>query len=118
MLTIDKLAEADLATQAKLTAAAVAQNVQKGTKGATESFNRFIEGSDSERRSVTEPEKKEFWDSFGGPPQSVPSKSGARPVGMETGKSKANSIGTSVMKGGGGVSNEREEWGDDNWERF
>ena len=93
--------------------------MQKGTKGATESFNRFVEGSDSERRSVVEPEKKDFWDSFGGATENTPSMSGTKSTLVGTGKGKsANSIGTSAMKGGGGASDGKEEWGEDGWDRF
>ena len=106
-----QLAEADLATQARLTAAAVAQNVQKGTKGAAEQFNKFVEGASeggAPQRTRVEPEKKDFWDSFRSP-------SGDRPsISASSGSKKSNTIGTAAMKGGGG----KEEWGDDAWDKF
>ncbi|KAL8896679.1 MAG: hypothetical protein Q9207_007595, partial [Kuettlingeria erythrocarpa] len=71
------LAEADLATQARLTAAQVAQNIQSSSKTAAEQFNRFVEDSGSGHHpnnpsrtraaAAAEPEKKDFWDSFGSP---------------------------------------------------
>ncbi|KAL8648751.1 MAG: hypothetical protein Q9210_004801 [Variospora velana] len=81
---VQKLAEADLATQARLTAAQVAQNIQAGSKNAAEQFNRFVEDSSSpsshssshtsplasgqpRSRTAAEPEHKDFWDSFGSP---------------------------------------------------
>ncbi|KAI4181547.1 MAG: hypothetical protein L6R41_006554 [Letrouitia leprolyta] len=70
---MQKLAEADLATQARLTAAQVAQNIQTGSKNAAEQFNRFVEDTGSSNPSSTkpkktvEPEHKDFWDSFGSP---------------------------------------------------
>ncbi|KAI4281029.1 MAG: hypothetical protein L6R35_005767 [Caloplaca aegaea] len=84
---VQKLAEADLATQARLTAAQVAQNIQAGSKNAAEHFNRFVEDSTSppppyssshtsspltsrhprSKAAATEPEHKDFWDSFGSP---------------------------------------------------
>ena len=99
LLMAGQLTEVDLATQAKLTAASIAQNVQKGTKGATDSFTRFVEGAESNQKSGVQPEKKDFWDSFGG------------------GK-KTNSIGTSAMKGGGGTGDGKDDWEDGNWDKF
>ncbi|KAL9025052.1 MAG: hypothetical protein Q9196_006060 [Gyalolechia fulgens] len=72
---MQKLAEADLATQARLTAAQVAQNIQAGGKNAAEQFSRFVEdsgpshraNSTSTPRKAAEPEHKDFWDSFGSP---------------------------------------------------
>ncbi|KAL8732276.1 MAG: hypothetical protein Q9166_002848 [cf. Caloplaca sp. 2 TL-2023] len=75
---VQKLAEADLATQARLTAAQVAQNIQAGSKNAAEQFNRFVEDSgssgtsnisagQSKSKAAVEPEHKDFWDSFGSP---------------------------------------------------
>ncbi|KAL8982954.1 MAG: hypothetical protein Q9177_005123 [Variospora cf. flavescens] len=80
---VQKLAEADLATQARLTAAQVAQNIQAGSKNAAEHFNRFVEDSTSppppyssspltsrhprSKAAAAEPEHKDFWDSFGSP---------------------------------------------------
>ena len=108
-----QLAEADLATQARLTAAAVAQNVQKGTKGAAEQFNKFVEGSGdgSSAQRAVEPEKKDFWDSFGSP--TATNRSQSPLAGGSTAK-KSSTIGTAAMKGGGG----KEEWGDDGWDKF
>ena len=108
-----QLAEADLATQARLTAAAVAQNVQKGTKGAAEQFNKFVEGSGeggSSQRAAVAPEKKDFWDSFGAP---AANRSQSPLAGGSTTK-KSSAIGTAAMKKGGG----KEEWGDDGWDKF
>lgn len=94
-----QLAEADLATQARNTAAQAAKTIQTGTKGAAEKFNNFIEneGSDPSRGvsgagSKVQPERQDFWDSFGEP---ASSKGGS-------------SIGTAAMRKGG----EKEEgWG-------
>lgn len=109
-----QLAEADLATQARLTATAVAQNVQKGTKGAAEQFNKFVEGSGeggSSQRAAAEPEKKDFWDSFGAP---AVNRSQSPLAGGGTTTKKSSTIGTAAMKKGGG----KEEWGDDGWDKF
>lgn len=107
-----QLAEADLATQARLTAAAVAQNVQKGTKGAAEQFNKFVEGTGEggSQQRAAEPEKKDFWDSFGAP---AANRSQSPLAGGSTTK-KSSTIGTAAMKRGGG----KEEWGNDGWDKF
>ena len=110
-----QIAEADLATQARLTAAQVAQKVQTGTKGAAEQFNKFVEDSGdagrakSASRSTKDPERKDFWDSFGAPAGGelgTASKMNAR--------LKPNAIGTAAMKTG-----VKEKTGDDDkWEDF
>ena len=102
-----QLAEADLATQARMTAASVGQTIQTGTKGAAEQFNRFIDeggkGGGAVRggnsKLATEPERKDFWDTFGSPDAStaVPEK-------------KSSAIGTAAMRKGGA---KEDSWGDD-----
>lgn len=100
-----QIAEADLAATARLTAAQAAKTIQTGTKGAADRFNSFVEdtgtggsGGASRPRGAVEPERRDFWDSFGD--AAVEKKSGA--------------IGTAAMrKGGGGGGGGREEgWGD------
>jgi ADP-ribosylation factor GTPase-activating protein 1 len=97
-----KLAEADLATQARVTAAQIAKTAQNSAKGAADGFNRFVEGSDGSgpgsRRAPIDESKKDFWDSFGKP---------------EAGPS---AIGTAAMRGNGtqGMGGKKEdEW--ENW---
>ena len=109
-----QLAEADIAAQARQTAASVSQNVQRGTKNAADSFNRFVEGNegDARRGAAVELEKKDFWDSFGVAPGSASAKGNS-------------SIGTSAMKGMGSggarpadrhASNANEDWGEEKWD--
>ena len=101
-----QLAEADLAAQARNTASSAAKGLQSGTKMAAERFNNFVEdsGGSTGARSKAQPEKKEFWDSFGEPEQKA-----------------GSSIGTAAMRkgggGGGGVGNggTGKEDGWDNW---
>ncbi|KAK5169287.1 hypothetical protein LTR04_005781 [Oleoguttula sp. CCFEE 6159] len=131
---MQKLAEADLATQARLTAAQLGQNLQHSTKNAAETFSKFVEGSDSlsepsgahnAGRSHVEPEKKDFWDSFGDAPKG-PTKDKKEfwddfAAAGEAVKSKAKptSIGTSAMKkpsgaaGASGAAGGKKE--DDGW---
>ncbi len=112
-----QIAEADLATQARLTAAQVAQKVQTGTKGAAEQFNKFVEDSGNAgssrgtttSRSTTEPERKDFWDSFGDSANDQQRISG----NMSSG-GKSSAIGTAAMKKG--VKDKGGE--DDKWDEF
>lgn len=112
-----QLAEADLATQARLKAAQVAQNIQSGTKNASESFNRFVEGESnptstpsSRPRDTVDPDKRDFWDSFAAAAEERSSTT-----------SKTSAIGTAAMRKGGygptgGVK--KENWDEDKWEKF
>ena len=74
------MAEADLTTQARLTAAQLAKQAQTGAKGAAENFNRFVEGQGSDgsgyRKAPLDESKKDFWDSFGKQDDSGPSNIG------------------------------------------
>ncbi|CAF9938552.1 MAG: Zn finger-containing GTPase- Activating Protein for ARF [Alectoria fallacina] len=103
--TAQKIAEADLATTARLTAAQAAKTIQTGTKGAADRFNSFVEdtgtggsGGAARSRGAVEPERRDFWDSFGD-------------AGAEK---KSGAIGTAAMRKGGGGGNEGKEegWGD------
>ncbi|KAI9719655.1 MAG: hypothetical protein M1812_003426 [Candelaria pacifica] len=133
--TAQKIAEADLATQARLTAANLGQTIQSGTKNTAETFNRFVEGqgTDENKSSSTvsrsrgaygtvDEEKRDFWDNFGGAAET------SKPSGTGLGGgSKPSAIGTAAMrKGGGGtgkvagvgVGKKDEGWEDDKWENF
>ncbi|KAL8919024.1 MAG: hypothetical protein Q9208_006990 [Pyrenodesmia sp. 3 TL-2023] len=135
---VQKLAEADLATQARLTAAQVAQNIQSSSKNAAEQFNRFVEDSASAHpnptsrtpRAAADPEKKDFWDSFGSPvaednhaapavkPQARSTMSGRNSPVKQPGRAspapaaKPNAIGTAAMRKTG------KEIEEDKWEDF
>ncbi|EAS30603.3 zinc finger protein gcs1 [Coccidioides immitis RS] len=119
------LAESDLAAQARIAAAEVSRNIQSGARGASDSFNRFVEGpSDgSSNRSTSasrrfEPERKDFWDDFAalGESRSPPlSKSGA----IGTAAMKKNTPTTTTTTTGsstGGISapKGKDDW-DENW---
>jgi len=67
--TAKQLAQSDFAAQTRMRATQLGQNVQSGALGAAESFNRFVEGSDSRTAAIAnrrgvEPERKDFWDDF------------------------------------------------------
>ncbi|KAL5348893.1 ADP-ribosylation factor GTPase-activating protein gcs1 [Pseudogymnoascus australis] len=71
-----RLAEADLAAQARITAAQFAKSAQTGAQGASrtfnDSFNRFVEGEGGGARGAggrgpLDESKRDFWDGFGRP---------------------------------------------------
>ena len=68
-------------------------------------------------KSVAQPEKKDFWDSFGGNtagPAGSSMLAGAASTSTTGGK-KESSIGTSAMKTGTGGGEKKEDWGEENW---
>jgi ADP-ribosylation factor GTPase-activating protein 1 len=105
----------------------VGQNIQTGTTAAGTAFTRFVEGDEhpaSTNRNV-EPEKKDFWDSFGAPPSgpsadkkdfwdefSSAGETKTQNKSLGTGamgaQKKPSGIGTSAMK----KKKEDETWGD------
>ncbi|KAL8995811.1 MAG: hypothetical protein Q9169_004531 [Polycauliona sp. 2 TL-2023] len=132
---VQKLAESDLTSQARLTATQVAQNIQTGSKNAAEQFNRFVEDSGSSAshprsKTAAEPEHKDFWDSFGSPAGGAEDEGtmgkegmgmggkagGGRDSPMTRGTAspvpKSNSVGTAAMRKGA------KEKADDKWEDF
>ena len=97
---MEQIAESDITKQAQQTAALAAKNIQSGTKVAAERFNNFVEDTGGASKGV-EPERKDFWDSFGD-------------AGDE--KKGGGSIGTAAMRkggGGGGGAGKKDEW--DSW---
>ena len=94
------------------------EGVQRSTKDAADSFNRFVEGGEGDSRKApgVEPEQKDFWDSFG---------AGAGSAAAAVGPKKSSAIGTSAMKGmgGGGVgggdapaAGAKEDWENEKWD--
>lgn len=123
---MQKLAEADLATQARNTAGTLGQTLQSGAANANTAFSRFVEGEsatgNTARRGAAEPERKDFWESFGAAPAG-PSKdkqdfwdefSSAGDTRSQQQKSKPSGIGTSAMKksGGSAAPAKKDEWSD------
>ena len=103
-----KIGSSDLAAQARIAALNAGNTLQTGARSATDSLNRFVEGDNyvaSSRPSVgggaragAEPERKDFWDSFG---QDASTK---------------GSLGTGAMKGsGGGTASKAKPKGEDGW---
>ncbi|KAF1991060.1 ADP-ribosylation factor GTPase activator [Aulographum hederae CBS 113979] len=127
---MQKLAEADIAAQARNTALQLGQTVQTGVhrfvEGEYDHPPRRQQGSSTTRDGAPlspDPDKQDFWDSFGEPPKG-PSKekkdfwdefanAGEARV-QKAGGSKPTSIGTSAMRkpGGGGGGKEGDEWGE------
>ena len=96
-----QIASSDFAAQAQKAAFAAGQGIQSGAKGAAESFNKFVEGQDDKASSAAagrkaDPERKDFWDSFG-QPEGFKSLGGAS-GGGGGGGGGSNSIGTSAMR--------------------
>jgi ADP-ribosylation factor GTPase-activating protein 1 len=108
--TAKNIAASDLAAQARAAALQAGTGIQSSAKSASESFNRFVDGQDqSSTRSSTaagsagagraEPERKDFWDTFGAPTAT------ASGTGPEATNPKPSSIGTAAMKKGAGPGN-------------
>ncbi|MCJ1308016.1 Zn finger-containing GTPase- Activating Protein for ARF [Agyrium rufum] len=128
--TAQKIAASEVAAQAQRTAAMVGKN-------AVEGLNRFVEGdehgSGGYSRAGTgagmrkaEPERKDFWDSFGGGGEVIEGGLGGRGMGglmggsgPGAGKSSSGAIGTAAMKGNATAGgNTRGEKKDDEWEEW
>ena len=111
--TAQNLAKTDFAAQAQKGLQTVTTGVASGAKGATEQFHKFVEGQDNAAASSAaartggrkvEPERKDFWDSFG--------------ASDDTPSSKPSTIGTAAMKktttsDAGAKKKKDDGWGDD-----
>ena len=104
-----QLAESDFAATARHTASTVAANVSKGAQGAAttvgQGINRFVEGDDRQGAAGqhVDPEKKDFWDSFGAGGGEDSSRPGYG--SMKTGSSSKST----------GSGEQKEEWSKDDW---
>ncbi|MDI1492348.1 MAG: Zn finger-containing GTPase- Activating Protein for ARF [Ramalina farinacea] len=115
--TAQKIAEAELATQARQAAGTAGKTIQTGAKGAADRFNNFIENEGvggatgaggsgsgsggSAARGGVKPERQDFWDSFG---------DAGKAGGGGGGGGGGGSIGTSAVKKGG---KDEGGWGND-----
>lgn len=126
----------------------MATNVSKGAQGAAstvgQGINRFVEGNDDAgsggnrihtaaagqtKQAVVQPERKDFWDSFGGTTTDNFVGGGGGMKKSTTAAASTATVGTAAMKsgsgmnGGGGGGNgssgtmehRGEEWGKDDW---
>lgn len=123
---LSNLAQADLAAQARATAAQLGSTVQQGTRGLGDQFQRFVDpdsapgnsGGISRGGGQPQPAKKDFWDSFGEAPTGPPREKkdfwdDFAAVGEQVVQKKgagSSSIGTSAMKSGG-KKEEEDGWG-------
>lgn len=108
--TARNIAQTDFAAQAQKGLATVSTGVASGARGATEQFHKFVEGQDQAAASAAgkrEPERKDFWDSFGVADEKPQA-------------SKPSSIGTSAMRktnsntnDAGAKKKKDDGWGDD-----
>ncbi|KAI4128873.1 MAG: hypothetical protein LQ338_002502 [Usnochroma carphineum] len=140
---VQKLAEADLAIQARSTAAQVAHNIQAGSKNAAEQFHRFVEDSGagagtgkpssllpSSSRKAAEPEHKDFWDSFGSPvaddrPDNKPARGGVggmsgrnSPIKQQQGRASPAPAAKANAIGTAAMRKGGKEKEEDKWEDF
>ncbi|KAL1391152.1 ADP-ribosylation factor GTPase-activating protein 1 [Phyllosticta capitalensis] len=126
---VEKLAEADLAAQARQRALELGQTFQNTTRNAAENFNRFVEGDDTlapragagAKKSVgPDEEHKDFWESFGAAPKgpSADKKSfwdEFAAAGDVANKPKPTSVGTAAMKKPGAGSAAAQKKDEDGW---
>lgn len=107
-----------------MTAAQLGQGIQTGTKAAAENFNRFVEGDErlASKGGAKGPaaDKRDFWDSFGEPPQGPANDKkdfwddfAAAGETATQKKAASSSIGTSAMKKP--ASGSQQKSGDDAW---
>lgn len=111
--TAKNLASTDFAAQAQKSLATVSSGVASGARGATQQFHKFVEGQDNAAASAAarsgsrvEPERKDFWDSFG---------VSNDPPAANAAASKPSSIGTAAMKKPNDAAAKKKDdgWGDD-----
>jgi ADP-ribosylation factor GTPase-activating protein 1 len=130
LLTPTKLAEADIASQARNTAGTLGQTLQSSAANAGTAFNRFVEGEGPTNTRRAEPEKKDFWDAFGAPPKGPATdkqdfwdefssageaRANAAAAGSAGQRGKPSGIGTSAVKKGS-MSGPAVGKKDDKWE--
>ncbi|KAI0171771.1 ArfGap-domain-containing protein [Hypoxylon sp. FL1284] len=102
--TAKQFSESDFAAQARSAAGNVGKAAQAGAMTAQERFNRFVEGSEEQRRQAPlDDSKKDFWDDFSAV---ADQRHGTGP--------KYSSVGTSAMRGGKGQSGPAKK--DDEWD--
>ena len=112
-----KIASADLPSQARSAALAAQQGISSTTQSATRSINNFVDPdhapSNSTARSASsksQPEKADFWDSFGQEKKVEPEK---KDFWDSFGEEKSGGIGTgAVKKDAGGGGKKGDGWGD------
>lgn len=117
---LQKLAEADLASQARNAAVTAGSTLQQGTRGLQQNFERFVDPEAAAAGGKAAPEKKDFWDSFGAPPAGPPKdkrdfwddfSNTAGEVTQSKAAAKPTAIGTAAMRPAGGKK-EGDEWGE------
>lgn len=121
------LQEGDFAAQARAAAMNLGNTVQQGTKGLGDQFNKFVDPDAQPATSGRrEPEKKDFWDSFGQDPAGPPKEKkdfwddfATAGQSANQQKAKPTTLGTSAMKTSGGSAaggatkkDEGDGWGD------
>ncbi|KAI9852589.1 MAG: Zn finger-containing GTPase- Activating Protein for ARF [Thelocarpon superellum] len=119
--TAQKLAEADITSTARTHATTLGQTLQAGTKGAADTFSRFVEGDDGPRprgrgQVPIDESKKDFWDSFGGAgPTAAAAPDPPKPSAIGTAAMRKGGGGGGGGGGGKGKAGKDEEWENENW---
>jgi ADP-ribosylation factor GTPase-activating protein 1 len=113
---VSQIASSDFAAQASKAAAVAGQGIQSGAKGAAQQFNKFVEGSNTTSDAPTspDPDKRDFWDSFGQSGDGNKRTSGAGGSGsLGTGILKKTTSNPGPSGSGGGSRKKEDGWGDD-----
>ncbi|KAL2065246.1 hypothetical protein VTL71DRAFT_2915 [Oculimacula yallundae] len=124
-----KVAESDLAAQARIAAANVAKGAQTGAKSAADNFNRFVEGNGGSgsgsgggayRSMPLDESKKDFWDSFADAGNSRMGAGSSGGGGFGGAGGGGSAIGTGAVKKSatGGQSAAKGKMDDDNWDKW
>ena len=105
-----------------MAATEMSRNIQTGARGATDSFNRFVEGPDGQQSSRVEPERRDFWDSFSTigeerERQRAANRRGSGAIGTGAMKRAATTttMGTSSSTAPSAPSSKAKDDWDDNW---
>ncbi|KAH9813520.1 ADP-ribosylation factor GTPase-activating protein GCS1 [Teratosphaeria destructans] len=122
----------EFAANAQRWGTTIGSQAQQGVKGLGDQFNKFVDpdhqpgggGASRAGGARVQPEKKDFWDSFGQDPNGPPKDKrdfwdDFSAAGEARVQAKPTSIGTSAMKtsgasggGGGAAKKDDETWGD------
>ncbi|KAK6336128.1 Zn finger-containing GTPase- Activating Protein for ARF [Orbilia brochopaga] len=104
--TAKMIAESDITHNVQRTALQVGSGIASTAKTGADSFNRMLDQQTRGNYSPIQPERKDFWDSFGGDDD------------WDDKPAKNSAIGTSGIKKTGSGSGGRKSddgWGDDKW---
>ncbi|EPS38421.1 hypothetical protein H072_7828 [Dactylellina haptotyla CBS 200.50] len=100
--TAKMIAEAEITSNVQRTALAAGSTIASTAKTGADSFNRMIDQQTRGQYAPVQPEKKDFWDSFGDGED------------WDDKPAKNSAIGTSgIKKSGGGSGRKSDDWGEE-----